>query len=106
MMTEIFKTPTPPTPLHQKLAALLLPADCRRLVRRRENALWAVMDWLEIQGITRALEISDVRIGHMIRPAVVAAVTPPMRRTILYKPHGSVAPAQNYPSQTATMSRS
>lgn len=98
MMTEIFKTPAPPTPLHQKLAALPLPliVDVWYDGAMR-NALAGRTDWLEIQGITRALEISDVWYRtYDPSGAVAAADAAHAARTILYKPHGSVAPAQNY----------
>jgi hypothetical protein len=98
MMADIFAAPVAPSELHRKLAALPIPLivdtwydGAMRL------ALADRTDWFELQGITRALENSDIWIkaynaaGEKIPVADVPAV-----QTILYKPHGAVTPDKNF----------
>ena len=98
LMTEAFATPVAPTALQRHLAALALPliVDCWYDGAMR-GALAGRSDWGEIQGITRA-GIGEDRwyrfydaAGQEVDRAQAKTWT-----TILYKPHGSVAPARNF----------
>jgi hypothetical protein len=97
-MADIFKTPVAPTLLHEKLAALLLPMVVDTWYDGATRAaLEGRVDWIEIQGITRALENSDI--WYKVYDAAGAQVpveSAQRAATILYKPHGGVAPAQNF----------
>jgi hypothetical protein len=98
LMADAFATPVAPTTLHRHFAALPLPLivdswydDAMR------SALDGRSDWGEIQGITRA-GIGEDRwyrfydaAGQEVDRAEAKGWT-----TILYKPHGSVAPAKNF----------
>jgi len=98
LMSDIFRAPVEPTELHRKLASMPIPliVDVWYDGAMRA-ALTTRADWAEIQGITRALENSDIWFkaydssGAQIAPVAANAV-----RTLLYKPHGGVTPAQNY----------
>lgn len=98
LMSEAFATPVAPTALHQHLATLPLPLIVDSWY---DGALRAAFtgrsDWGEIQGITRA-GIGEDRwyrfydaTGEEVDRALAKNWT-----TILYKPHGSVAPAKNF----------
>ncbi|WP_454631824.1 SIR2 family NAD-dependent protein deacylase [Bradyrhizobium cenepequi] len=98
LMAEAFATPVAPTPLHHHLAALPLPliVDVWYDGAMR-SALAGRSDWGEIQGITRAgigedrwYRFYDAE-GQEVDRAQAKGWT-----TILYKPHGSVAPAKNF----------
>ena len=98
MMADIFEAPVAPTALHRKLAALPIPLIVDTWYDgAMRAALAGRTDWVEIQGITRALENSDIWIkaydpsGARIDIGAVNAA-----RTILYKPHGGITPAQNF----------
>lgn len=98
LMTEIFGAPVEPTELHQKLAKLPIPLIVDVWYDGAMRAALAERsDWIEIQGITRALENSDIWFktydpaGAQAPPAAANAA-----RTLLYKPHGGVTPAENY----------
>lgn len=98
LMTEAFSAPVEPTALHRYLASLRLPmiVDTWYDAAMR-SALAHRRDWGEIQGITRA-GIGEDRWYRFYDPTGTetdrsAAAT---WSTILYKPHGSVAPARNY----------
>ncbi|MGO4869595.1 MAG: SIR2 family NAD-dependent protein deacylase [Roseiarcus sp.] len=98
LMAQVFEARVAPTPLHQALARLEIPLivdtwydDAMR------NALAERTDWVEIQGVARALEDSDVwfrSYGSSGEPCPIAAVG--AARTLLYKPHGAAAPARNF----------
>lgn len=99
-LADIFKTPVEPGRLHAWLARQQAPLIVDTWY---DGALAAAFkaagrsDFVEIQGVTRALENRDVWTkvyaadGKEIPIDDAAAAT-----TILYKPHGSVAPAHNY----------
>lgn len=99
-MSDIFKTPVAPGPLHHWLARLNVPLIVDTWY---DGALAAAFkaagraDFIEVQGVTRALENRDVwtkaydPAGSLIDVAEITAA-----QTVIYKPHGSVAPAQNY----------
>ncbi|RAI45920.1 SIR2 family NAD-dependent protein deacylase [Rhodoplanes roseus] len=100
LMADIFRTPVAPTPLHQALAALPLPLIVDTWydgAMRRALVAAGRTDWGEIQGVTRAHATGDIwwraydAAGAEVDPSVAAGWT-----TILYKPHGSVVPAQNF----------
>jgi hypothetical protein len=98
LMAEAFRARLTPGPLHRYLAGLALPliVDTWYDGAMRE-ALSSRSDWLELQGITRA-GIGEFRWYRAYTPrgdelplnAASAA------RTLLYKPHGSCSPADNY----------
>lgn len=100
MMTEIFKPAIEPGPLQKWFARQKLPlivdtwydASVATAFRNAGRS-----DFGEVQGVTRALENRDVWVkyyaadGREADPSVSATW-----RTIIYKPHGSVAPASNF----------
>ncbi|MGT2504359.1 SIR2 family NAD-dependent protein deacylase [Bradyrhizobium guangxiense] len=98
LMTEAFATPVAPTALQRHLAALALPLIVDSWYDgAMRSALAGRSDWGEIQGITRA-GIGEDRwyrfydaAGQEVDRAQAKTWT-----TILYKPHGSVAPARNF----------
>ena len=98
LMTEIFGVAVEPTELHRKLAALPIPLIVDVWYDGAMRAALADRtDWIEIQGISRALENSDIWFkaydpaGAQVAPSVANGA-----RTLLYKPHGGVTPAENY----------
>lgn len=99
-LADIFKVPVEPGPLHSWLARQKIPliidtwydGALASAFKRAGRA-----DFAEVQGITRALETRDVWTKCYAPDG--AEITPEQAttaRTILYKPHGSVAPAQNF----------
>lgn len=98
MMSEIFKAPVAPTDLHRKLAALPLPLIVDSWYDgAMRAALEGRADWAEIQGITRALEKSDIWVKvYDASGAQVPGEIAHAARTVLYKPHGGVTPATNF----------
>lgn len=99
-MADIFKTPVAPGPIHKWLATLKAPFivdtwyDGALATAFREAGR---TDFGEIQGVTRALEHRDIWTKcYDASGAEVPASTAEAWTTILYKPHGSVAPAQNF----------
>ncbi|WP_448030572.1 SIR2 family NAD-dependent protein deacylase [Bradyrhizobium liaoningense] len=98
LMAEAFATPVAPTALHHHLATMPLPLVVDSWYDgAMRNALAGRVDWGEIQGITRA-GIGEDRwyrfydaAGQEVDRAQAKDWT-----TILYKPHGSVAPAKNF----------
>lgn len=98
LMAEAFAAPVEPTPLHRHLAKLPLPLIVDSWYDgAMRTALAGRGDWGEIQGITRA-GIGEDRwyrfydaAGQEVDRARAGGWT-----TILYKPHGSVAPAKNF----------
>lgn len=98
LMTEAFNPSIEPTPLHRYLASLHLPliVDTWYDATMR-SALLEAQDWGEVQGITRA-GIGEDRWYRFYDAAGketdrAAAST---WKTLLYKPHGSIAPAKNF----------
>jgi hypothetical protein len=98
LMAQAFGPPMAPTPLHRYLASLPLPliVDTWYDGAMRE-ALAGRGDWGEVQGITRA-GIGEDRwyrfydaTGREVDRALASSWT-----TVLYKPHGSTAPAKNF----------
>ncbi|MDX3970489.1 MAG: SIR2 family protein [Bradyrhizobium sp.] len=98
LMVEAFATPVAPTALHHHLATMPLPLVVDSWYDgAMRSALAGRVDWGEIQGITRA-GIGEDRwyrfydaAGQEVDRAQAKDWT-----TILYKPHGSVAPARNF----------
>jgi hypothetical protein len=98
LMTEAFASPVEPTPLHRHLASLRLPMIVDTWYDgAMRSALGRCKDWGEVQGITRA-GIGEDRwyrfydsAGMETDRAAASAWT-----TLLYKPHGSIAPAKNF----------
>ena len=97
-MAEIFAAPVAPTALHAALAGLPLPLIVDTWYDgAMRSALSGRNDWIEIQGITRALETVDIWFrAYAPNGAVVNLTDPGDPRTILYKPHGAVTPARNF----------
>ncbi len=98
LMADAFASPVAPTALHRHLAAMPLPLIVDSWYDgAMRSALAGRGDWGEIQGITRA-GIGEDRwyrfydaAGQEVDRAKAGTWT-----TILYKPHGSVAPAKNF----------
>lgn len=98
LMAEAFATPVAPTALHRHLATLPLPLIVDAWYDgAMRSALAERSDWGEVQGITRAgigedrwYRFYDAAGRETDRNAARAWTT------ILYKPHGSVAPAKNF----------
>src|SRR5450631_2799438 len=98
LMNEAFKSPVEPTPLHHYLASLRLPMIVDTWYDgAMRSALGQRSDWGEIQGITRAgigedrwYRFYDAAGAESDRSAASGW------KTLLYKPHGSVAPAKNF----------
>jgi len=98
LMTEAFTTPVEPTALHRHLASLRLPMIVDTWYDgAMRSALAERNDWGEVQGITRA-GIGEDRwyrfydaAGAETERAAAQSWT-----TLLYKPHGSIAPAGNF----------
>jgi hypothetical protein len=99
-MSDIFKTPVAPGPVHNWLATLKAPLIVDTWY---DGALAAAFrdsgrtDFGEVQGVTRAMENRDIwtkcydASGTQVPESAADGWT-----TVLYKPHGSVAPAQNF----------
>jgi hypothetical protein len=98
LMNEAFAAPVEPTPLHRYLASLRLPLIVDTWYDgAMRTALADRSDWGEVQGITRAginedrwYRFYDASGGQVDRSAAESWAT------VLYKPHGCVAPAKNY----------
>lgn len=98
LMSQAFADSIAPTPLHVYLASLQLPmivdtwydATMRSAFEGRD-------DWGEIQGITRA-GIGEDRWYRFYEAdgAEASKEKAETWKTILYKPHGGVAPAKNF----------
>lgn len=98
LMAEAFAVPVAPTPLHLHLATLALPLIVDTWYdSTMRTALAGRSDWGEIQGITRA-GIGEDR-WYRFYDAAGNEVDRTLAQgwaTILYKPHGSIAPAKNF----------
>lgn len=98
LMSEAFATPVEPTRLHRYLASLRLPMIVDSWYDgAMRTALGERSDWGEIQGITRA-GIGEDRWYRFYDAAGKEADRGAANgwKTLLYKPHGSVAPARNF----------
>ncbi|MCK9915680.1 SIR2 family protein [Microbacteriaceae bacterium K1510] len=98
LMTEAFAPPVAPTELHRYLASLPLPMIVESWYdATMRAALGQRSDWGEVQGITRA-GIGENRWFRFYDAAgaEVDASAAESWTTILYKPHGSIAPAKNF----------
>jgi hypothetical protein len=99
LMADAFASPVAPTALHRHLATLPLPLIVDSWYDgAMRSALAERADWGEIQGITRAgigedrwYRFYDAAAGQEVDRAQARDWT-----TILYKPHGSIAPAKNF----------
>jgi SIR2-like domain len=98
LMAEAFNAPVAPTPFHNYLASLPLPLIVDSWYDQvMRTALATRSDWGEVQGITRA-GIGEDRwyrfynsLGAEADRAAAESWT-----TVLYKPHGSIAPDKNF----------
>ncbi|MFG1461889.1 SIR2 family protein [Xanthobacter sp. DSM 24535] len=98
LMTEAFTPPVEPTTLHRHLATLGLPMIVDTWYDgAMRTALAERSDWGEVQGITRA-GIGEDRWYRFYDAtgAETGRATAPSWTTLLYKPHGSIAPAKNF----------
>lgn len=99
-MSDIFKTPVEPRPLHRWLAGLKAPLIVDTWY---DGALAAAFreagrtDFGEVQGVTRAMEHRDIWTKcYGADGAEAPASAAGGWATVIYKPHGSVAPAKNF----------
>ena len=98
LMTEAFAAPVEPTALHHYLASLRLPMIVDTWYDgAMRAALSGRSDWGEVQGITRA-GIGEDRWYRFYDAAGTEADRAAATgwTTLLYKPHGSIAPARNF----------
>ncbi|MEP9366617.1 SIR2 family protein [Xanthobacter sp. VNH20] len=98
LMTEAFSPPVEPTALHRYLATLPLPMIVDTWYDgAMRTALSERSDWGEVQGITRAGIGEDrwYRFYDAAGAETERAMAPGWT-TLLYKPHGSIAPAKNF----------
>jgi hypothetical protein len=100
LMADIFKPKVAPTALHRWLASVAPPMIVATWYDDALAAAFAATgrtDWGRMQGVTRALETRDIwtkaygPAGELVAPEVAANWT-----TLIYEPHGSVSPAQNF----------
>ncbi len=98
LMAEAFGGPVAPTPLHRHFASLRLPMIVDSWYDgAMRSAFGECSDWGEVQGITRAGIGEDRWYRFYDAPGTeVDRVQAAAWRTILYKPHGSIAPAKNF----------
>ncbi|WP_029005758.1 SIR2 family NAD-dependent protein deacylase [Azorhizobium doebereinerae] len=97
-MTEAFSPKVEPTALHRHLATLALPMIVDTWYDDAMRAALAdTASWGEVQGITRA-GIGEDRWYRFYDAAGAESdrATAEGWGTVLYKPHGSVAPAKNF----------
>ena len=98
LMSQAFEGSIAPTPLHVYFASLQLPmiVDSWYDATMR-SALEGRGDWGEIQGITRA-GIGEDRWYRFYEADGTETTKEKAEtwKTILYKPHGSIAPAKNF----------
>jgi hypothetical protein len=98
LMGEAFAEQIAPTPLHKHLASLHLPMIIDSWYdATMRAALLDCSDWGEIQGITRA-GIGEDRWFRFYEfdGSETTKDKAETWKTILYKPHGSIAPAKNF----------
>ncbi|MGJ0533672.1 SIR2 family NAD-dependent protein deacylase [Methylocystis sp.] len=98
LMSQAFTDSIAPTPLHAYLASLQLPmiVDSWYDATMR-SALEGRSGWGEIQGITRA-GIGEDRWYRFYEADGTETTKEKAEawKTVLYKPHGSIAPAKNF----------
>jgi hypothetical protein len=99
-MADIFKVPVQPGPMHAWLAGLPVPLVVDTWY---DGALAAAFqaagrsDFVEVQGVTRALEQRDIWTKVYGADAAELPAGAAMAPTsVIYKPHGSVWPSQNF----------
>jgi hypothetical protein len=99
-MAAIFNAPAAPGPLHTWLADLHIPlivdtwydGALARAFRERGRR-----DFVEVQGVTRALEQRDVWVRAYDADGTVCEMADiSMAPTVIYEPHGSGFPARNF----------
>ncbi|WP_439406303.1 SIR2 family NAD-dependent protein deacylase [Bradyrhizobium sp. DASA03076] len=98
MMADAFNTPVEPAQLRRHLAGLPLPLIVDSWYDgAMRNALTGRSNWGEVQGTTRA-GLSEHRWYRFYDAAGTEVDCSSARgwKTILYKPHGGVAPAKNF----------
>ena len=99
LMNEAFAEPVAPSPFHIWLAGLSLPlvVDSWYAGEMRQALAACADDWAEIQGISRA-PIGECCWFRCYGPTgeVQSVETAAAARTLLYSPHGAVAPNGNY----------
>jgi len=98
LMNEAFAPPVEPTPFHRFLASLRVPMIVDTWYDGAMRAALAGRDgWGEVQGITRA-GIGEDRWYRFYDAAGSEADRGAAETwaTVLYKPHGSIAPAKNF----------
>ncbi len=98
LMAEAFAPPVEPGALHHRLAALSLPMIVDTWYDgAMRTALAGRCDWGEVQGISRA-GIGEDRWYRFYDPTgtEVPRSAAETWMTLVYKPHGSIAPAKNF----------
>jgi hypothetical protein len=98
LMSEAFTPSIEPTPLHRHLASLELPMIVDGWYdATMRAALSSRSDWGEIQGITRA-GIGEDRWFRFYEADGTETTKEKAEswKTLLYKPHGGIAPAKNF----------
>ncbi|WP_404385921.1 SIR2 family NAD-dependent protein deacylase [Caenispirillum salinarum] len=102
LLADIFGPPVAPTPLHRWLAVqdrlpLIIDTWYDGAMAAALAAERAADDWGQVQGVTRNGEWRDIwRKTFDAKGAEVDEDAIAGWNTVLYKPHGSVAPAANY----------
>ncbi len=98
LLREAFSTPVTPGPLHRHLASLQLPMIVDTWYDgAMRTALEGQQSWGEVQGITRAGIGEDRWYRFYNADGTESDKThAPSWATLLYKPHGSIAPAGNF----------
>lgn len=97
-MQEAFAAPVPPSPFHLWLAGLSLPLIVDTwYAGEMRAALAGKHDWAEVQGITRA-GIGEDRWFRFYdeEGTPIDADQAAKARTLLYTPHGCIAPEANF----------
>jgi hypothetical protein len=100
LMFDIFKPKAAPRALHHWLAKVAPPMIVATWYDDALAAAFAAtgrQDWGRVQGVTRALETRDIWTkAYAADGSVVAAEKATTWSTLIYEPHGSVTPAQNF----------
>jgi hypothetical protein len=100
LMGDIFKPKVVPGLLHQWLAKVAPPMVVATWYDDALAAAFAATgraDWGRVQGVTRALETRDIWTkAYAADGSVVAPEKAATWSTLIYEPHGSVTPAQNF----------
>jgi hypothetical protein len=100
LMSDIFKPKAAPTALHHWLAKVAPPMVVSTWYDDALASAFAAtgrQDWGRVQGVTRALETRDIWTkAYAADGSVVAPDKAATWATLIYEPHGSVTPAQNF----------